>query len=204
MREHGPGRERQITLDHLELTLPAFKGRVDAFLGEVGIDISGLEIDHIGVRVNSTVAADFLRDQLLARSIGEQALPVREVRGRPIHVFELAKPLVFGSHEIRCVELPYPGSSHYPKEGWEHVEVIVPGGAQDLQAMEAVFRGQFPEFSSTHTTLEGAALPTGSVSFDFPTGADGELPNPTIVLERERGLSVKFHPVTLKDIRLSV
>ena len=66
----------QITFDYLELRLPAFASEVFEFLGEVGIDISGLEIDHIGFRVNSQETADRLKSELLKK---RAALPIRSL-----------------------------------------------------------------------------------------------------------------------------
>lgn len=36
--------------------------------------------------------------------------------------------------QFSIVELPWPGEKRYPHEGWEHIEIVLPGEAQTLNA----------------------------------------------------------------------
>jgi uncharacterized protein len=192
MPDASPVHSRPVTFEMLEQTLPRFRDLVDGFLGQLGLDITDLFVDHIGLRVNSREGAEQLRAELAQRGT---ELPVVEVHGRPICVFELQAPLQFGAHPIPCIELPFPGSRPYPQEGWQHVEIVLPGNAQSVPELIRLFGERFP-----HVSLETS--PLANVSFETAAGPKGEKPSHTITFEHPSGFSVKFHHKALRDIRL--
>ncbi len=56
------------------------------------------------------------------------------INGRPICLFKLAEPICVAHWRFTVVELPRPGEKRYPHEGWEHIEIVLPGDPETLNA----------------------------------------------------------------------
>ncbi len=90
---------------------------------EIGIDLTGREIDHICFRCSSKKEYIDMKTSLL--ELGLSLLEESMIGGRPISILEFSPPICVKSWSIRCLELacPKPGKSH--AHGLEHAEVVV-------------------------------------------------------------------------------
>jgi predicted metalloenzyme YecM len=100
-------------------------GFLDEFLkriGEVGIDISGLVIDHVAYRTESMDEYEKLKQEF--SKIGKQ---VHEniVRERRVGVFKLNTPIKYKQYLIPAIEMVAPKAGEIIKPGWEHAEIVL-------------------------------------------------------------------------------
>lgn len=82
--------------------------------------------------------------------------------------------------------MPYPRTDHnYPSDGWEHVEVVLPGD----QDIESKFKLCFPNFS-------------GDYKIALPETNSRELMNETLVVKNPENIMqcVKFHSNAIGEI----
>lgn len=163
------------------------------FLEEIGLDISGLQIDHLGLKIKNTEDAENLKSDILENS-GE-IISKAIVAGRPIYILKLSTPLVFMKNKVYLIELPFPKENHkYKTDGWQHFEVVLPGKVNSLNEFRTVFEDKFPNFDVTRDDL--------NIEFENPQGEESDLPNPTISIASSTNnmLEVKFHPRSLDDV----
>ena len=112
--------------------LPRFSDALQRFTARLGLEIAGLDADHISLRCHQNTTAERWRRGL------EQCgtlLSENMINGRPICLFKLAEPVCVAHWRFHIVELPWPGEKRYPHEGWEHIE-IVPVSYTHLRAHE--------------------------------------------------------------------
>lgn len=170
-------------LQDLLTDLPYFEQRLVIFAAKLDLDLTQFSADHISLRCHQTETAQRWRSGL------EQCgnlISETQINGRPICLFDLTQPLSVGPWQIDCVELPYPGNKYYAHEGWEHVELVLPGDPQTI--MERA-RALLP-----------AILPVGFTSkFSSPQGEHERLANPTFAVS-DGEITIKFHPYTLRQI----
>lgn len=86
------------------------------------------------------------------------------------------------------VELPWPGEKRYPHEGWEHVEIVLPGEADALNARALALLSD-----------EGLSQPGIFVKTSSPKGERERLPNPTLAVT-DGSVTIKFHPWSIEQI----
>ena len=138
-------------------------------LADVGIDVDGLEMDHIAYRAISSQTYEDAKRRLspYARLVSEAS-----IRNRLIGLMVLNEPLAYRSFRIPVVEViaPKPGDT-YP-EGLEHVEFVVPGPLQ--------------------------ALVDSHPNVAFQTEAMNRTNNPELKLKLD-GARVKFHLCTVLE-----
>jgi uncharacterized protein len=160
--------------------LPIFLDKVFAYTRELGLDVSGLELDHIALRYKNSADVDRLASELKHVST---VISDAVVNGRIIYIFKLHKPLEYKDYQIPCIELPYPMDNHkYPEDGWEHVEFVI---ETDEANFEQVFNQRFPgQTYELHT----------------PNVEGEQLSNSSVVLKKYTGLSVKFHPNSIEKV----
>ncbi|MFT4464832.1 MAG: VOC family protein [Sodalis sp. (in: enterobacteria)] len=103
-----------------------------------------------------------------------------------IALFELTTPLVLKGQALHCIELPWPGERRYPHEGWEHIEMVLPGEADTL----------YPRPLISESAL---ASPDLRIKQSQPRSQEETLANPTLAISDGR-VTVKFHPHRLRDI----
>lgn len=111
--------------------LPRFSDALERFTARLGLEIAGLDADHISLRCHQNTTAERWRRGL------EQCgtlLSENMINGRPICLFKLAEPVCVAHWRFHIVELPWPGEKRYPHEGWEHIEIVLPGGPATLNA----------------------------------------------------------------------
>lgn len=166
-----------------------FSQQIQNFIANLGLN--DLSCDHVAIRVNSNAAADELRDYFLQRG---QLISNNLINGRPILIFELSEPMQLGELSIECVELPYPGDKAYPMESWEHIELVLPGGATSIETLREQLLERVPTLApvlAQETEIK--------VKMSSPKGAHERLPNPTIAFKRGH-LCIKVHPHGIKTV----
>lgn len=180
-----------ITLHELEHSWPQFSHDIQQFLQELQLDTLGLACDHVAVRVNSEAGAELLKDYF-----GHQGRIISNnmINGRPILIIALNTPLQLGNMLIDCVELPYPSDKHYPNEGWEHIEVVLPGEAQNIEQLRQQLLNALPTLAPV---LAGKT--DIKVKCSSPQGEHERLANPTIAFKRAN-LCIKVHAHGIKTI----
>lgn len=180
-----------MTYQELINSWPTFSLRIQAFTRELGLDSLQLECDHTALRVNSNEGADELRHGFT--KVGS-IISDNMINGRPILIFELAKPLMMGTTAIECVELPYPSDKIYPVEGWEHIELVLDCGAKDCDTLSQALLDHAPQLAAV---LAGET--EIKVKMSSPKGDKERLANPTIAFKRD-GICVKVHSQGIKAV----
>lgn len=139
-------------------------------IDHIGIDVSGLAIDHICWRCESQDEYESMESNLL--SMG--TLFHKSIHnGRSISLIELSKPILFREQQISMIELPAPKEGKSYPSGFEHAEFVIPG---DL----GKFKNQYPNLPWNDNNVKKAI-------------------NPDIKLTLQ-GITVKFHPYTLAHV----
>lgn len=165
--------------------LPRFSEALSALAERLGLEIAPLAADHISLRCHQNATAERWRagleqcGELLSQSI---------INGRPICLFKLYESVCVAHWHFSVVELPWPGEKRYPHEGWEHIEIVLPGDPQTLSARALALLSD-----------EGLAQPGIFVKSSAPKGERERLPNPTLAVTDGR-VTIKFHPWTLEEI----
>lgn len=161
--------------------IPIFLDEEFTFIHELNLDVSGLSIDHIALRYKNSEDVDQLAKELKKQG---DVISDAVVNGRIIYIFKLHQPLIYQNYQIPCVELPYPATPHkYPKDGWEHIEFVLE--TDNLDNFEQVFNQKYPG---------------QKYELHVPDVSGEEILNPTVVLTKYTGLSVKFHPNSIEKV----
>ena len=169
-----------------------FEQKIQALAAEIHLDLSQYEIDHLSLRVNYEQTANAWLTRLLAYG---SVLSDNLINGRVIYLIQLHEPLCLAQQWIDVVELPFPKDKHYPKETWEHIEVVVPflpneTAAEWLARIKNTYLGNQPERFIVKTSEpkgDGEKLLNLSVAVSFLDKTQ----NPTCI---------KFHPYSIKQI----
>ncbi|WP_413730537.1 VOC family protein [Sodalis sp. RH22] len=172
-------------LADLVTDLAYFEQRLSALAARLHLELADHHVDHIALRCHEDATAQRWFDGW--RQCG-QCLKKNDVNGRAIALLALPSPLAVGPLRIGCVELPWPGPRRYPHEGWEHIEIVLPGPPETL-ARRAL------------ALLADSALgaPDISLKHSAPAGAGERLPNPTLAVT-DGQVTIKFHPYSLRAI----
>lgn len=114
------------------IILESFPRFLDDFFGRLastGIEVNGLEMDHIGYQAQSDAEFDELKPIFLK----EGALASEEiVNGRRVAIVKLNQPWVYKDRVIPAVECYAPKPDQQVCAGWEHAEFVVPEGFEPL------------------------------------------------------------------------
>lgn len=182
----------------LERAWPTFETKILSLLNTLGLADKGLYCDHVALRVNTIVAADALKQAFSERG---RIISDNQINGRSILIIELDNPLRLGSFTIDCVELPYPGDTHYPQEGWEHIELVLPSTAQDCDTLSQDL-GQLCPPLLPLLQVQGQSSAPIKVKFSSPKGEKERLANPTIAF-KQADVCIKLHPHGIKAVIVS-
>lgn len=139
-------------------------------LDELGIDVSNLNMDHIGYQASSN--EDY--DKLVAEfdAIGERASEAI-VGGRRVGIYKLNKPLRFRQYVNTAIELIAPKAGQVCPSALEHVEFVI------------------DNFKNFMKKYPGISWDTSAISQpDFPM----------IKLKLDKDLQVKFHLTPVLEI----
>ncbi|KFZ38543.1 hypothetical protein HR45_03715 [Shewanella mangrovi] len=173
----------------LENTLDEFAAKISLLIAELGLQ-SLTQCDHVALRVNTTAAADALRDAFSARG---SVISDNIINGRPILIIKLHTPLQLGEYSVACVELPYP-KTEYPQQGWEHIELVLASNATDCEQLQQQLISLSPKLAAVFAGDSEIKVKASS-----PAGEAERLPNPTIAFTKA-GVCVKVHPHTIEAI----
>ncbi|PWC25195.1 VOC family protein [Brenneria nigrifluens] len=171
--------------EELAVDLVRFERELNEFAAVLQLDLTRFSADHISLRCHQTSTAERWKTQILR--IGT-LLAENLINGRPICLFILNSAIKVGPWRIDCIELPWPGKKRYPHEGWEHVELLLPGDADSLHLRALA-------------CLSDQALRTSGVKLHFssPQGEKERIPNPTTAVTNGK-VTIKFHPFDIRDI----
>ena len=174
----------QITaLAALVAELPVFAGKLQQFADDLQLDLHAYKADHISLRTHDTELAEYWVEGFRQCAT---VLSDNNINGRPVYLFLLHQPLALLHWQIQVIELPFPKGKQYAHQGWEHVELVLPGEPDTLTERAAA--------------LLPSALPSGVIIKESHPRADNErLPNPTLAVSRNN-ITIKFHPFTLQEI----
>ncbi len=139
-------------------------------LDQVGLSLSGKEIDHICYRTSSE--ENYKSTKIIAESLGTLLIE-SDVNGRLIATYRLHQPLSYKDWLIPLLEIPAPKPGKITREGLEHIEVIIDESFQS-------FIKRYPHLS-------------------FQLKAMQKEINPDIELELN-GCSIKFHHQSLENV----
>lgn len=166
-------------------SLPRFEQAITALAERMGLDLATLDADHISLRCHQNATAERWRAGL------EQCgtlFSEKQIKGRPICLFKLDEPLCMAHWRFTVIELPWPGEKRYPHEGWEHIEIVLPGDPETLNARALALMSD-----------DGLSQPDISLKTSSPTGAGERLPNPTLAVT-DGQVTLKFHPWPLEAV----
>ena len=172
-------------LQDLADDLPRFVSVLTAFAAKLQINLADFHADHISVRCHQNKTADRWRAGLARCST---LLNETEINGRPICLFTLDEPLTVGPLHIDLVELPYPGEKRYPHEGWEHIEIVLPGEEEGLYTRALALIAD-----------DALIMPGIKLKQSAPKGEHERLANPTLAIT-DGSVTIKFHPHSLREI----
>lgn len=133
-------------------------------LEDLGVDVSGLEMDHFGYQASSKKDYDELKEEV--SELGEMKSE-NIVGGRRVSVYELLDPIKIKNFEITAFELIE------PKEG-QNTESI-------LDHIEFVLEDSFEEFIDMYSDV------------DWDTVAMNRDEFPKVAYRFDDGSGVKFH-----------
>lgn len=172
---------------------PSFSQAILNFAQELGVQDFALDCDHVALRVNDLDTAQNLLTYWRTQG---RVISDNVINGRPIYIIDLDKPLQLGDWLINCVELPFP-SKQYQHQGWEHIEIVIPGEALTMDQLEADLHLFNPQLSAY---LE--SNPTIKIKRSSPQGEKERLPNPTIAFKRD-GICIKIHSASIRAVLAS-
>ncbi|MGG4607536.1 VOC family protein [Providencia sp. Me31A] len=163
--------------------LPVFVSKLQFMAQELGLSLSLYPIDHISVRCHHIETAERWHQGLMQCT---QLISDNIINGRPIRLYELSQPIDIAGQDVFIIELPYPKDKTYPKESWEHIEMVIDVAPEQL--------------AITAQNLLPEPLPKGyKLKISQPQGQQERLPNPTLAVSNGE-VTVKYHPFSLKKI----
>ena len=176
----------------LTANLPEFDAKIIQLAPSMKLSLDDYELDRLAIRVNTEQNAKNWLTHLLKCG---KILSNNIINGRPIYLIELAQPLQFAGQFVNIIELPFPNNKFYPKEDWEHIELVVPFLPNEstehwIKRINMQFLwNELPQFTIkvSEPKVEGETLPNPSIAVSF---ADKSANHTTI----------KVHPYTIKKI----
>lgn len=172
----------------------SFEQKISELAQIMQVDISKFEIDHLAVRVNNYKDAEIW---LTALTQYGRIFSDNIVNGRVIYLIELNEPLDFLGQSVSIVELPFPKAKIYLREGWEHIEFVVPflPNEQTVDWVERI-KLQFNLNQLPHLKLKVSE-----------PKADGEqLPNPSLAVsfvdKSQNDVVIKIHLYSIRTVVL--
>ncbi|MCL9781839.1 VOC family protein [Vibrio sp. S4M6] len=190
------------SLSDLELLPEQLKSKFPMFMEQIlqlgallKVDLTQYQADHIAFRVNDENLAMQAKE---AWSKEANVISEATINGRPIYVLQFAEPMIFGSWQIECLELPFPAVNNkvHPVQSWEHVEFVVPSEANSAQEYLQDVTSKWPDFAAQFPYLENLGV---KIKLSSPKGEGERLNNPTISFKWEN-ICIKFHPHSIKKI----
>ncbi|MEE6031847.1 VOC family protein [Avibacterium paragallinarum] len=171
-----------------------FEQNIVQLAEKMALPLQDYVIDHLAVRVNSEQLAQRWLSELLKCG---KILSDNLVNGRKIYLIQLDSPLNFANQQVEMVELPFPKNKHYPQEGWEHIEVIIPflpneNVEQWIARINLLFlwnQSSILKVKVSTPKVEGEVLANPSIAVSF-------------IDNRKNKTCIKVHPYHIKSIVL--
>ena len=188
-------------LINAELMPSQLKAKLDGFMHKIQslseilhIDLTSNQADHIALRINDSELAKLAHQEWQKEG---QVISNAQINGRPIIVIAFDQALSWQHWDIECLELPYPAEGkHYPEQSWEHVEFVVPSNADTADEYLQDLKGHFPKLAEHWDELAEKGV---KVKLSSPKGEGERLNNPTVAF-KYKGVCIKLHPHSLKQI----
>jgi predicted metalloenzyme YecM len=139
-------------------------------LNELGIDVTNLNMDHIGYQASSNEDYDKLKVEFDA--IGKR-ISEAVVGGRRVGIYKLNKPLRFQQYINTAIELIAPKDGQVCPSALEHVEFVIDG---------------FENFMKKYSDIQ------------WDTSAINQPDFPMIKLKLDKDIQVKFHLTPVLEI----
>lgn len=177
----------------LEYQWADFSQEILSFAKQLGFADLRLICDHVALRVNETKTAQMLLEKWKEKG---EVISDSLINGRPIYIIALDVPLQLGEWKIQCVELPFP-SKYYPKQGWEHIELVLPGNATTMAELELTLNTINPQIKAALTEN-----PNIKIKRSEPKAQGERLANPTIAFKLN-DICIKVHSADIKDVIVS-
>ena len=174
----------------------AFSDAILAFSQQLGLGERGnlksdaLWCDHVALRVNDIAIATSLLAEFKQRG---EVISDSIINGRPIYIIVLDEPVQLGDWSIDCVELPFPGK-HYPQQGWEHIELVLPGNATTMAELEQSLRMVSPNIDAVLASDSSI-----KIKLSAPQAVGETLANPTIAF-KQGDICIKVHSAGIKAV----
>ncbi|PWC11360.1 VOC family protein [Brenneria roseae subsp. americana] len=169
----------------LSQDLVRFEQALTALAADLQLDLTPFHADHISLRCHQNSTAERWKAELLDKG---RLLSENMINGRNICLFILDSVIKIGPWEIDCIELPWPGKKYYPHEGWEHIELVLPGDVKTLHQRALACLSD-----------EALRAPGIKLKFSSPQGEKERLSNPTLAVTNGK-VTIKFHPYDIRDI----
>jgi predicted metalloenzyme YecM len=98
-------------------------------ISNVGLDVSGLLLDHVAYQASSSKDYDQVKDNFsnLGKIVSEEV-----IGGRRVSVFELKKPLSYKNYQIPVLELIEPKESQICESALQHAEFVYENPFEEL------------------------------------------------------------------------
>ncbi|WP_077333806.1 VOC family protein [Vibrio ruber] len=191
---HSPLTSNRLMPTQMYQDSTAFIRKISALCDVLQLDLAPFQLDHIAMRINDRQLAEAAHEVWLNEGI---EISSAQINGRPIIVIALESPIMLGEWSTRYLELPYPvqGKS-YPRQGWEHVEFVIPSGATNIDDFLQDIWQRFPALKQLWPTLEQQGI---KVKCSAPKGEGERLANPTIAF-RQGDICLKLHPHSLAQV----
>lgn len=184
----------QLMPDQMITNLDDFMHKIQTLSEILDINLNDFQADHIALRINDIELAKQAHHQWQKQA---KVISQAQINGRPIIVLLFDCLLKAGGWTIECLELPYPAAGkHYPVQGWEHVEFVVPSPAQTAQDYLTDLISRFPSFGKRWDKLSALGV---KIKLSSPKGEGERLNNPTVAFKYQ-GVCIKLHPHSLKRI----
>ncbi len=118
-------------------------------INELGIDVFGYELDHIGYQAASNEDYDRLKPEFM--EIGE-LVAENIVGGRRVGVFKLERKLKYRNYAIPAIELVAPKEGEVCPSALEHAEFVIP---EDFET----FMKKYPALAWDTSAVDQAVFP---------------------------------------------
>lgn len=186
-------KEQQLEPQQLINALPAFMDRIQSLLDVLGLDLTDYQADHIALRINDRGVAEAAHKVWLQQA---EEWSNNEINGRPIIALGFNQPIEVSGWSIECLELPYPGEKTYPKQGWEHIEWVIPCEVNSQEEFLTYLFSLFPVLKDKWAELSSLGI---KVKQSCPSGEAERIANYTVALKYQ-GVCIKLHPHRLKAV----
>lgn len=155
----------------------------------IGVNLTGLTIDHIAYRASTIDEADKLKQDWMSDGVLVKAA---QINGREVDIFQLSNPLEFEWFQIQCTELMYPKPSK-PFGGWDHIEVVLWPYSNSIDVLRERVLERFPD-------IQRNAGESYSYEEDGLHAVGGQVTNPCISIRFSDKTAIRFHTADIRDI----